>query len=336
MKVDPYESQLKRPYFHVKTLESSELSAWETYLTYAEKEQDQSVVIKLYNRCLVAAAYYPKYWLKFTKYLEGVGKVDEARSQFKTATTLYLTKKPTVFREYAAFEERHGNTEEARRLYQHILTTVAPGLLQAIIDQVNFERRNGNTQTEAAYQAGLDHYEEKSKENDEKKNNRTALRNDEFAFLSMHYARYLYTQQNNDKASAVYAKAVELAPTNATLWLARIQFEESQSGDVEATVAPLYEKALTATASQSEVNKTLWQLFVSFMQTRSADLKAVQEVERRHAEYRTTRASTSSYQGRKRKTSNGHDGYNKHARTGSYNSSYGHGGGGSYYGGRSW
>jgi tetratricopeptide (TPR) repeat protein len=234
-------------------------------------------------------------------------------------------KKPAVFLAYAAFEERQGRVAEARALLQKVVNSISPGLLEAIVQQVNFERRQSSgdyTATLAAYQAALDHFE--GVEGDDTKRQCK----DEFVFLSMHLARFLARIGDNTRAREVYEKAEQIKPSNATLWLAHIQFESGQSGDVEATVRPLYEKALTATSSQQDANKTLWQLFVAFMQDRSSDLQAIRDVEDRFAALQATRTTASQNQNRKRKGHGGHDGYHKQPR----HDNYGRGGG--YYNNR--
>lgn len=54
-----YEDVIKRPYFHVKPLDGSQLSTWAKYLTYAEGKYEPAAVKPLYERCLVACACYP-------------------------------------------------------------------------------------------------------------------------------------------------------------------------------------------------------------------------------------------------------------------------------------
>jgi hypothetical protein len=76
----------------------------------------------------------------------------------------------------------------------------------------------------------------------------------------------------------------------------------------------LFERALVALASQSEVVVTLWKLYVSFMQDRSADIKAIEAVEARQSQAQGTVVTS-----RKRKEGGGGGGgASKHARTQGY------------------
>jgi hypothetical protein len=55
----PFQDAIKRPYFHVKPLDASQLSAWSRFLDYVEGRGDDEVTVHLYERCLVACAEYP-------------------------------------------------------------------------------------------------------------------------------------------------------------------------------------------------------------------------------------------------------------------------------------
>jgi hypothetical protein len=45
---------LKRPYFHVKPLDETQLQNWRSYLDFEEKEGNLHRIEKLYERCLIA------------------------------------------------------------------------------------------------------------------------------------------------------------------------------------------------------------------------------------------------------------------------------------------
>ena len=57
--IKPFESGIRRPYFHVKELDSAQLVVWSRYLDFAERSGAREQVVKLYERCLVACAGYP-------------------------------------------------------------------------------------------------------------------------------------------------------------------------------------------------------------------------------------------------------------------------------------
>ena len=59
-----YEDAIKRPYFHVKPLERSQLNAWRNYLDFEVKEGDATRITILFERCLIACAFYEEFWMK--------------------------------------------------------------------------------------------------------------------------------------------------------------------------------------------------------------------------------------------------------------------------------
>lgn len=57
--IKPFEDGIRRPYFHVKPLDSAQVVNWSLYLDHIEAKADRTACIKLYERCLVACAGYP-------------------------------------------------------------------------------------------------------------------------------------------------------------------------------------------------------------------------------------------------------------------------------------
>lgn len=49
-----YESEIKRPYFHVKPIDSAQLLNWRRYLDFEEAEGNMERIRLLYERCLVS------------------------------------------------------------------------------------------------------------------------------------------------------------------------------------------------------------------------------------------------------------------------------------------
>lgn len=56
--------QIKRPYFHVKPLEKSQLKNWKEYLDFEIEAGDHERVVILFERCMIATALYEDFWLK--------------------------------------------------------------------------------------------------------------------------------------------------------------------------------------------------------------------------------------------------------------------------------
>lgn len=59
-----FEQNIRRPYFHVKALEASQLKNWSDYLAFEMEEKQPNRIIFLFERCLVACALYEEFWRK--------------------------------------------------------------------------------------------------------------------------------------------------------------------------------------------------------------------------------------------------------------------------------
>lgn len=58
--------QIKRPYFHVKALEKTQLNNWREYLDFEIENGTPERVVVLFERCLIACALYEEFWTKVT------------------------------------------------------------------------------------------------------------------------------------------------------------------------------------------------------------------------------------------------------------------------------
>lgn len=55
----PFESAIKRPYYHFKPLDPAQLTNWEHYLAWSESQREAGATVALFERCLVPCANYP-------------------------------------------------------------------------------------------------------------------------------------------------------------------------------------------------------------------------------------------------------------------------------------
>lgn len=114
-----FESEIKRHYFHVKSLDQIQLSNWRRYLDFEVGLGDETRICALFKRCLVPCAMYEEFSVRFAKYLESIGKVDEARSCFQRACDIFIpVGRPQIRLLYAEFEELNGNIESCRDIYK--------------------------------------------------------------------------------------------------------------------------------------------------------------------------------------------------------------------------
>jgi tetratricopeptide (TPR) repeat protein len=149
--------------------------------------------VKLYERCLIACANYPEYWIRYVQRMEVEGNLDLANNALTRATTVFVKRRPEVHLFAARFREQEGDVKGARSAYEVLSSELAPGLLGATVKHANFEHRQGNIEAAcSAYEAALQL--EKAKEESRA-----------FPILSIQYARFLDQVHNQFLLLAFFA-----------------------------------------------------------------------------------------------------------------------------------
>lgn len=122
-----FESEIKRPYFHVTELDDNQLSNWRRYLDFEEAEGDNTRTAFLYERCLVAAAYYDEFWLRYARWMSAqAGKSEEVRNIYNRASCVFApVARPAIRLQWALFEESQGRAAVAHDIYAAILSQLA-------------------------------------------------------------------------------------------------------------------------------------------------------------------------------------------------------------------
>ena len=143
---EPFETNVKRPYFHVKPLDDAQLANWHAYLDNEERAGDVSSVTRLYERCLVPCARYPSFWLRYARWQasdEGQG-VAAARAVLQRAANVFCKRDVEVHFALARLEESDGDVEGARAVYERAIGMPGGGANVLVWDGwLNFERSVG-------------------------------------------------------------------------------------------------------------------------------------------------------------------------------------------------
>ncbi|XP_058505015.1 pre-mRNA-processing factor 39 [Solea solea] len=263
-----FEDSIKRPYFHVKSLDRLQLRAWHSYLDWEIallntdiKAHDQdsnqvategsevtaqpsevseaATVVKddrrvriLFERCLIACALYEEFWTRYIQYLEPQS-LDEARALYKRACEIHLPHKPNIHMQWATFEERHGDLTEARRVLEALERNL-PGLAVVRLRRAALERRAGHLDlSESLLQEAVAESKEKPTMH---------------AFYSIKLARMLQKLGRNPiRARKVLQEALEISPDNDKLHLNLLELEVS--GDPWASAEAVHECVTRALAA---------------------------------------------------------------------------------------
>lgn len=139
-----YESEIKRPYFHVTELDESQLNNWKRYLDFEEAEGSYTRTQFLYERCLVTCAHYDEFWQRYARWMAAQsGKEEEVRNIYARASCIYVPIANAATRlQYAYFEEMAGRIEVAKEIHWAILF-VMPNHVETIVSMANLSRRHG-------------------------------------------------------------------------------------------------------------------------------------------------------------------------------------------------
>ncbi|XP_039545982.1 pre-mRNA-processing factor 39-like [Pimephales promelas] len=254
-----FEEGIKRPYFHVKALEKTQLHNWREYLDFELENGTPERVVVLFERCLIACALYEEFWIKYAKYLESYS-TEGVRHIYKKACTVHLPKKPTVHLLWAAFEEQQGSIEDARSILKAFEEAV-PGLAMVRLRRVSLERRHGNMdEAEALLRDAITNGKNSS----------------ESSFYAVKLARQMVkVQKSIGKAKKVLMEAVERDETNPKLYLNLLELE--YSGDIqqnEPEIIACFDRALSS-SMPLESRVTFSQRKVEFLEDFGSDINVL-------------------------------------------------------------
>ncbi|KAL8717355.1 MAG: hypothetical protein Q9225_005389 [Loekoesia sp. 1 TL-2023] len=219
-----YESEIKRPYFHVTELDESQLVNWRKYLDFEEVEGDYSRTQFLYERCLVTCAYYDEFWLRYARWmLAQSNKEEEVRHIYQRASMLYAPiSRPAVRLHYAYFEEMCERVELAKDIHQAVLINL-PGHIETIVSLANLSRRHGGLEAAIeVYKAQIespqcDHYAK--------------------AALCAEWARLLWKIKGSvDEARKVFQQNAHWYLDSRPFWISYLFFELEQPTSAETEV----------------------------------------------------------------------------------------------------
>ncbi|XP_057472522.1 pre-mRNA-processing factor 39-1-like isoform X3 [Actinidia eriantha] len=275
-KIIDFETAIRRPYFHVRPLHVAELENWHNYLDFIEGVDDFNKVVKLYERCLIACANYPEYWIRYVLCMEACGSMDLANNALARATQVFVKRQPEIHLFAAQFKEHSGEIPGARAAYQLVNTEISPGLLEAIIKHANMEHRLGNLEDACSvYEQAI--AIEKGKEHSQS-----------LPFLFAQYSRFLYLVSSNvEKAREVLVQAHENVQLTKPLLEALIHLESIQPPPkrieyldslVEKFIVPSPDNLNIATVSDREELSSIYLEFLDLF----GDAKSIKRADDRH------------------------------------------------------
>ncbi|KAK5987596.1 Pre-mRNA-processing factor 39 [Cladobotryum mycophilum] len=252
-----YESENKRPYFHVTELEHSQLTNWRKYLDFEETEGDFNRIVALYERCLVTCAFYDEFWFRYARWMATQDeKEEEVRNIYIRASTMFVpVSRPGIRMQWAYFEESCGRVDVALDIHAAILFK-NPDCIEVIISWANLQRRQNGT--EAAIQVLKDQIDAPTVDLYTK------------AALVAEWALLLWKGKGSaDDARAVFLKNVQWYADSRTFWDNWFQFELEQPLKTESEhaerVKHVFDELRTKSRLSGLVKRELSQVYMNYL-----------------------------------------------------------------------
>ncbi|XP_068473108.1 pre-mRNA-processing factor 39-1 isoform X3 [Phaseolus vulgaris] len=278
-KIIGFETAIRRPYFHVRPLNVGELENWHNYLDFLEREGDLSKIVKLYERCVIACANYPEYWIRYVLCMEASRSMDLANNVLARATQVFVKRQAEIHIFCARFKEQNGDIDGARAAYQLVHTETSPGLLEAIIRHANMEHRLGKMEDAfSLYEQAI--AIEKGKEHSQT-----------LPMLFAQYSRFVYLASGNaEKARQILVEGLENVLLSKPLLEALLHFEAIQPFpkrvDIDFLeswvckfIMPNSESPGVASAIEREELSSIFLEFLNLF----GDVQSIKRAEDRHA-----------------------------------------------------
>ena len=260
-----FESEIKRPYYHVTELDEQQLSNWAHYLDWEEASGDYRRIRFLYERCLVTAANYEEFWLRYARWMQGQGgdKEGETRTIYERASCTYISiAKPAVRIFWAQFEEAAGRLQVAQDIYEAILKKL-PNDVDTIKSVANFHRRQYGV--EAAVNA-LQRYIDAADTNDDTRGS-----------LLFDQARMLDRAKGYRAARTVLENGKERVQGCRAFWESWLCWEMEMHGSVHGDVRSVWADVQNRSHLSTLDNKALSNVYLRYLQEREDSKGAMKE-----------------------------------------------------------
>lgn len=254
-----YESEIKRPYFHVTELEHSQLANWRKYLDFEEAEGDFTRIVSLYERCLVTCAFYDEFWFRYARWMYAQsGKEEEVRNIYLRAATMFVPlSRPGIRLQWAYFEESCDRVDVALDIHASILMKL-PDCVEVIVSWANVQRRQNGL--EAAVQVYKDQIDAPTVDIYTK------------AALVAEWAMLLWKVKGSaDEARAVFLKNVQWYADSRLFWDRWFQFELEQPTNAEVEpqfgerVKQVFQELGNRSRLSASVKRELTQVYLNYL-----------------------------------------------------------------------
>lgn len=257
-----FEEAIKRPYFHVKPLEKSQIKNWKEYLDFEISEGNQKKVIFLFERCMIVCALYEEFWQRFIDYVEE-RDIEITRSVYSRACGIHLLKKYNMHIKWAVFEEKQKNYENAACILSNVDSNF-PGMILITQHRIGLARRMKRfDEIESIYENAI----------------KSADRIEDKIFYSIKFSHVLAKFcGDKSKARLVLLDALKLGKKQKRLYLQLLDLEMHYGSVEDEHVLSLFNSVENDMSLTEEVRNLFSQRKVEFYEEYGNDIQSVIEV----------------------------------------------------------
>lgn len=285
-----FESHIERPYFTTDEINDGDFNNWDAYLDFEEAEGNYERTRFLYERCLVACAYYDYFWARFYRWtiyqtkvttqpwgnysntppdpekhnlVIKAGQEETVRNIFRRASYYVPVGRTTIRMMWANWEESIGCVGTADAIYDTMVETL-PDFTEAVVDRALLQRRHNGI--EAGLQVFRDYIG----------NRKIASNLYSKGWIVAEWAKLIW-KANGDAESArdVFAKSANYYLDVKKFWITWLQFElevptttEEEQKEHHARLKALVHRIRTETRIPPHTIKDLCQLYLDYLKER--------------------------------------------------------------------
>ncbi|CAG8503243.1 7535_t:CDS:10 [Ambispora gerdemannii] len=256
----PFESEIKRPYFHVKPMDDVQLINWRRYLDFEETEGDETRIQVLFERCLVACALYDEFWQRYARWMLSKNRIDDVRNIYQRATSVYIPiSRPCIHLSFACFEEE-----------QRYFRNVVPGHVETISKYAHFERRQHPSALAIPLNIIQDAIKSEALASDSKAK----------AFRSVQQAKLLWHNQGSvEEARRIFQEGSTQYLDSKYFWLNYANFELAQTDpEAEENLHKLFEQIRNSSLSSDSIRE-LSQRYLDFIMERGSSIALYNKID---------------------------------------------------------
>ena len=257
-----FEEAIKRPYFHVKPLEKSQIKNWKEYLDYEINGGSHKKIVFLFERCMVVCALYEEFWQRYLDYVEE-RDIETTRSVYSRACGIHLLKKYNMHIKWAVFEEKQKNYENAATILCNVDKNF-PGMILVTQHRIGLARRMKRfDEIESIYENAI----------------KTADRIEDKIFYSIKFSHVLAKFcGDKSKARLVLLDALKLGKKQKRLYLQLLDLEMHYGSVEDEHVLSLFNSVENDMSLTEEVRNLFAQRKVEFYDEYGNDIQSVIEV----------------------------------------------------------